>query len=233
VIGRYVYGAVSLLISLTISDTDIMIDMKEVHGMDEENESAGSRYERGRKHWMRHWMRHTAVVPKGFLRYKLLKMLSDKPMSGSEIMSEIEKQTNGYWKPSPGSIYPLLSWLQDQGHIKEATQQEPGIRRYELTEQGKKFLEDEGRTREELDRRLEHFGPTPGLIGPMWFGFDRENAKELRKAARDFGHEMRDFFHELKHQYSKDAAEQAKDALEEAAKKIQDITNKLQEQRKE
>ena len=231
--ARHVYRAVSLLISLTISNTDIMIDMKKVHGMDEENESAGSTYERGRKHWMRHWMRHTAVVPKGFLRYKLLKMLSDKPMSGSEIMSEIEKQTNGYWKPSPGSIYPLLSWLQDQGHIKEATQQEPGIRRYELTEQGKKFLEDEGKTREELDRRLEHFGPTPGLIGPMWFGFDRENAKELRKAARDFGHEMRDFFHELKHQYSKEAAEQAKDALEEAAKKIQDITNKLQEQRKE
>lgn len=230
---RYVYRAVSLLISLTISNTDIVIDMKEIHGMDEEDETAGSTYERGRKHWMRHWMRHTAVVPKGFLRYKLLKMLSDKPMSGSEIMSEIEKQTNGYWKPSPGSIYPLLSWLQDQGHIKEATQQEPGIRRYELTEQGKKFLEDEGKTREELDRRLEHFGPTPGLIGPMWFGFDRENAKELRKAARDFGHEMRDFFHELKHQYSKDAAEQAKDALEEAAKKIQDITNKLQEQRKE
>jgi len=232
-LARHVYRAVSLLISLVISNTDIMIDMKEVNGMDEEDQSAGSTYERGRKHWMRHWMRHTAVVPKGFLRYKLLKMLSDKPMSGSEIMSEIEKQTNGYWKPSPGSIYPLLSWLQDQGHIKEATQQEPGIRRYELTEQGKKFLEDEGKTREELDRRLEHFGPTPGLIGPMWFGFDRENAKELRKAARDFGHEMRDFFHELKRQYSKDAAEQAKDALEEAAKKIQDITNKIQEQRKE
>jgi DNA-binding PadR family transcriptional regulator len=232
-LARHVYRAVSLLISLVISNTDIIIDMKEVNGMDEEDESAGSTYERGRKHWMRHWMRHTAVVPKGFLRYKLLKMLSDKPMSGSEIMSEIEKQTNGYWKPSPGSIYPLLSWLQDQGHIKEATQQEPGIRRYELTEQGKKFLEDEGKTREELDRRLEHFGPTPGLIGPMWFGFDRENAKELRKAARDFGHEMRDFFHELKHQYSKEAAEQAKDALEEAAKKIQDITNKLQEERKE
>jgi DNA-binding PadR family transcriptional regulator len=210
-----------------------MIDMKEVNGMDEEDESARSAYERGRKHWMRHWMRHTAVVPKGFLRYKLLRMLSDKPMSGSEIMSEIEKQTNGYWKPSPGSIYPLLSWLQDQGHIKEAAQQEPGIRRYELTEQGKKFLEDEGKTREELDRRLEHFGPTSGLIGPMWFGLDRENAKELRRAAKDFGHEMRDLFHELRREYSKEAAEQARNTLEEATKKIQDIANKLQEQRKE
>jgi DNA-binding PadR family transcriptional regulator len=201
--------------------------------MDEENESASNAYERGRKRWMRHWMRHTAVVPKGFLRYKLLKMLSSKPMSGSEIMSEIEKQTNGYWKPSPGSIYPLLSWLQDQGHIKEAAQQEPGIRRYELTEQGKRFLDEEGKTREELDKRLEHFGPTPGLIGPMWFAFDRENAKELRKAAREFGHGMRQLFHELRREYSKEAAEQAKDALEEAAKKIQDIADKLEERRKE
>jgi len=210
-----------------------MSDMKERYGMGEEDESPSSMRERRRRHWMRHWMRHTAVVPKGFLRYQLLKMLSEKPMSGSEIMSEMEKQTNGYWKPSPGSIYPLLSWLQDQGHIKEAAQQEPGIRRYTLTEQGKAFLEDEGKTREELDRRLEHFGPAPGLMGPMWFGFDRENTKELRRTARDFGHEARDLFHELRREYSKEAAEQAKIVLEEAAKKIQDITKKLQEQRKE
>ena len=200
--------------------------------MNEEDESAGSARERRHKHWMRHWMRHTAVVPKGFLRYRLLKMLSEKPMSGSEIMSEIEKQTNGYWKPSPGSIYPLLSWLQDQGYIKESVQQEPGIRRYALTEQGKGFLEEESKTRKELDRRLEHFGPGPGF-GPMWFGFDREDAKELRRVAREFFHEVRDLFHELKREYSKDAAEQAMTALQEATKKIRDITNKLQEQRKD
>jgi DNA-binding PadR family transcriptional regulator len=200
--------------------------------MDEEDESASSMSGRRRRHWMRHWMRHTAVVPKGFLRYQLLRMLSEKPMSGSEIMNEMEKQTNGYWKPSPGSIYPLLSWLQDQGYIKEAAQQEPGIRRYTLTEQGKTFLEEEGRTRKELDRRLEHFGPSPGLIVPMWLGFDRENTKELRKVARDFGHEVRDLFHEMRREYSKEAAEQTKIVLEEATKKIQDITKKLQEQRK-
>jgi DNA-binding PadR family transcriptional regulator len=182
---------------------------------------------------MRHWMQHTAVVPKGFLRYQLLRMLNEKPMSGSEIMSEMEKQTNGYWKPSPGSIYPLLSWLQDQRHIKEAAQQEPGIRRYTLTEQGKAFLEEEGRTRKELDRRLEHLGAAPGLMGPIWFGFDRENAKELRRVARDFGHEVRDLFDEMRREYSKEAAEQAKIVLEEATKEIQDIKKKLQEQRKQ
>ena len=80
--------------------------------------------ERVCRHWMRHWMRHTAMVPKGFLRFQLLKMLLERPMSGSEIMSELESETNGYWKPSPGSIYPLLAWLQDQTYIKEADQKE-------------------------------------------------------------------------------------------------------------
>jgi DNA-binding PadR family transcriptional regulator len=210
-----------------------MSDMKKESRMDEEVRSPSSAMERRRRHWMRHWMRHTAVVPKGFLRYQLLNMLSEKPMSGSEIMSETEKQTNGYWKPSPGSIYPLLSWLQDQGYIKEAAQQELGIRRYTLTEQGKAFLEDERKTRKKLDRRLEHFGQSPGFVGSMWFGFDRENAKELRRVARDFAHEVRDLFHEMRREYSKEAAEQAKTVLEEATKKIQDITRKLQEHRKQ
>ncbi|MBS7627233.1 PadR family transcriptional regulator, partial [Candidatus Bathyarchaeota archaeon] len=57
---------------------------------------------------LRHWLRHTAMVPKGFLRYKVLKLLKEKPMAGSEIMGVIEEQTGGYWRPSPGSIYPLL-----------------------------------------------------------------------------------------------------------------------------
>jgi len=106
----------------------------------------------------RHWMRHMAMVPKGFLRYQVLKLLSEKPMSGSEIMSEIEKQTNGHWKPSPGSIYPLLAWLQDKGYIKEVPEQEAGTKRYTLTEQGKNFLEEHEKRREELRRRFRHFG---------------------------------------------------------------------------
>ncbi len=85
----------------------------------------------------RHWMKHMAMVPKGFLRYKVLRLLDEKPMSGSEIMVEIERQTEGRWKPSPGSIYPLLSWLQDKGYIKEAAEQEAGIKRYALTDKAR------------------------------------------------------------------------------------------------
>ncbi|MCS7136732.1 MAG: PadR family transcriptional regulator, partial [Aigarchaeota archaeon] len=67
----------------------------------------------------RHWLRHMAAVPKGFLRLQVLELLNEKPMSGSEIMSEVERRTNGCWRPSPGSVYPLLAWLQDNGYVRE------------------------------------------------------------------------------------------------------------------
>ena len=75
------------------------------------------------------------MVPKGFIRCRVLEALSQKPMSGPEIMEEIQKQTGSFWKPSPGSIYPLLSWLQDNGCIKELPL-ENGLKGYELTESG-------------------------------------------------------------------------------------------------
>ena len=87
------------------------------------------------------WIRHTAMVPKGFIRYRVLEALSQKPMSGSELMDDIERHTGGCWKPSPGSIYPLLSWLQDNGYVKELPV-ENGLKRYELAETGKLLLDD-------------------------------------------------------------------------------------------
>ena len=170
-----------------------------------------------------------AMVPKGFLRYQVLKLLNEKPMSGSEIISEIEKQTSGYWKPSPGSIYPLLAWLQDKGYVKEVAEQEAGIKRYMLTEKGKAFLEEHVKTREELRERFKHFGPGPGFMGPMWFEFYPEKAKELRRATKDLAIAVWNLRDGLRQEYSEKAAEEAKKALEEAAKKIEEIAKKLQE----
>jgi DNA-binding PadR family transcriptional regulator len=217
-----------------VSDVEIDIDndittVVTIMIEDEDSDRQPWEYGSARMHRMKHWMRHMAIVPKGFLRFRLLKMLNEKSLSGSEIMSEMEKETNGYWKPSPGSIYPLLAWLQDKGYINEAAEKEPGIRRYTLTEQGKTFLDQEAKRREELDRRLEHFGATPGFVGPMWSGFDRENAREIRKVAREFGKTVLSLFHEMKREHSKEAIEQATSGLGEMTKKLQEITSKLQE----
>ncbi len=175
----------------------------------------------------RHWMRHTAAVPKGFLRYFVLKLLNEKPMSGSEIMSEIEKRTNGCWKPSTGSIYPLMAWLQEEGYIKETAEKEAGIKRYFLSDKGKAFLEEHIKKKEELRKRFRFFMPPfPELPPPPWLDFP-EKAKGFAEARMKLAKAMWGLRDKLEEAYSENAVREAKEALEQAADKIEEITKKL------
>lgn len=67
----------------------------------------------------------------------VLSMLSSSPKNGVEIMNEIEITTRGWWRPSPGSVYPVLEQLSKEGLIKK---KEDG--KYELTDKGDSQLED-------------------------------------------------------------------------------------------
>ncbi|MCD6563141.1 MAG: PadR family transcriptional regulator [Thermoproteales archaeon] len=70
----------------------------------------------------------------------ILVMLSKKPMSGIDIIKEIEKLSFGFWKPSPGTIYPLLKSLLEEGLIKRIGENNKKI--YTLTEKGKKLAKE-------------------------------------------------------------------------------------------
>ena len=178
-------------------------------------------------HPFRHWMRHMAVVPKGFLRYYVLRLLNEKPMSGSEIMNEIEKRTDGRWKPSPGSIYPLIAWLQDKGYAKEVPEQEAGIKRYTLTDQGKAFLEEHVKRKEELRRRFGFFMPPfPGL---PWFDFYPKKTRELVEAGKKLVKANWNLLDSLREKYSEEVIIEAKEIIEQAAEKIDEIAKKLKE----
>ena len=82
------------------------------------------------------------------LRTWIVTMISRNPMNGAEIMDQIESMSQGWWRPSPGSIYPLLEELTQDGVLRK---REDG--KYELTEKARQ----EG----ELP-----FGP----MGPFGFG---------------------------------------------------------------
>ncbi|MCI4371019.1 MAG: PadR family transcriptional regulator [Thermoplasmata archaeon] len=70
------------------------------------------------------------------LRTWVLSLLSRAPKNGAEIMDSIEEMSQGWWRPSPGSIYPLLDGLQQEGVIRKRPDG-----RYEVTEQAKDELE--------------------------------------------------------------------------------------------
>jgi len=163
----------------------------------------------------RHWSRRTSSVPKGYLRSRVLKLLNEKPMSGAEIMKEIEDKTSMSWKPSPGSVYPLLSWLLESGYTKELADSEAGVRRYELTEEGKKFLEEETQRREQ-NKGARFFGQQfEEWIGPM-----PEEARELVdswRRMRRAGHALR---MRLRDDYSESLAVEAKKLVDDFVEKI-------------
>ncbi|MGA2386000.1 MAG: PadR family transcriptional regulator [Candidatus Bathyarchaeia archaeon] len=62
----------------------------------------------------------------------VLSVLQQSPRNGAEIMDQIELATQGWWRPSPGSVYPTLEELQKEGNIKKL---EDG--KYEITDRGK------------------------------------------------------------------------------------------------
>jgi len=173
------------------------------------------------------WMRHMAAVPKGFLRYYVLKLLNDKPMSGSEIMSEIEKRTDGHWRPSPGSIYPLLAWLQEKGYSKELPNQEPGVKRYTLTEQGKIFLEEHIKRKKELRNKIGFFAPP--FVGPRWFNQYPKECRGLIESGKKLVKSSWKLLDNLRKEYSEEAVAQATDILDDAAKRIEEMAKRLEE----
>jgi DNA-binding PadR family transcriptional regulator len=75
---------------------------------------------------------------RGDIRAGILALLAESPRNGYQIMQELEQRSRGMWRPSPGSVYPALQQLEDEGLIQA---QEAGTGRvFHLTEQGQKYV---------------------------------------------------------------------------------------------
>ncbi|MEH1028839.1 PadR family transcriptional regulator [Micromonospora profundi] len=71
------------------------------------------------------------------VRGAVLALLTERPMHGYEMIQEIDSRTGGAWRPSPGSIYPTLQLLEDEGVIVASTEESGGGRkRFTVTEAG-------------------------------------------------------------------------------------------------
>ena len=68
------------------------------------------------------------------VRAAILALLTERPMHGYEMIKEIDARTGGVWSPSPGSVYPTLQLLEDEGLI--TSEESGGRKRFTLTEAG-------------------------------------------------------------------------------------------------
>ena len=74
-------------------------------------------------------------VKRGDVRAAALALLAEEPRNGYQIIQEIGERSGGVWRPSPGSVYPALQQLEDEGLIRAETP-EGGRSRYALTDGG-------------------------------------------------------------------------------------------------
>lgn len=74
-------------------------------------------------------------VARGDVRAAILALLAEQPMHGYQVINELEERTGGAWKPSPGSVYPTLQMLEDEGLLR--AESDSGRNVFHLTDSGR------------------------------------------------------------------------------------------------
>lgn len=91
-------------------------------------------------------------APRGNVRTAILALLQEGPRHGYQLMQDIAERSNGQWRPSPGSVYPVLSALQDEGLVDD--EKVDGKRVFTLTEAGRAHAQEHA---EELSTVFDGF----------------------------------------------------------------------------
>ena len=114
---------------------------------------------------------------RGNVKAAVLALLDERPMHGYEIMQELETRSSGFWRPSPGSVYPTLQLLEDQGLVKGEDVE--GKRVFSLTDEGKTEAE-------RITAQGEPWAASPG--GPEGNRFRlRQGIMQLGAAVKQVG----------------------------------------------
>ena len=92
---------------------------------------------------------------RGDMKHVILYLLADRPRHGYDIIKEMESRFCGFYSPSPGTVYPTLQMLEDQGLVR--SKEEDGKRIYEITDKGKQELQDRKEKLDGIWDRMENW----------------------------------------------------------------------------
>ncbi|MFA6035920.1 MAG: PadR family transcriptional regulator [Candidatus Micrarchaeia archaeon] len=123
----------------------------------------------------------------GMLRAYLMKSFSEGRKSGYDIMREVKEKTGGRWKPSKGALYPLITEMESRGMIRVVEKGARGMKKYTLTERGRKAFGD---FRKRMIHIGQHHEALGGLLGNVFEGMDEEVYRMMLKARHDILEKM-------------------------------------------
>ena len=147
------------------------------HHEGDQAERGGGRYFRGGGPRGDHSGGPRGRARRGEARYVLLDALRDGPKHGYEIIKALEERSAGRYTPSPGTVYPTMQFLEDQGLVR--AEQEAERRVYALTEQGRAALESHAADLTDFWARFS--GPAASGTAPPEVGFLRDALDDLAR----------------------------------------------------
>jgi DNA-binding PadR family transcriptional regulator len=126
--------------------------------------------------WRSRGGRGGRVFDQGDLKYVILQLLDEKPRHGYEVIKAIEERFGGAYSPSPGTVYPTLTMLEDMGYAK-VNLEEGGKKVYEITDEGRKYLAENRPMVDDIFARISEFAQN--LFG--------EPMMQVHRAFKDVG----------------------------------------------
>ena len=157
------------------------------------------------------------------LQLVILALLAEKPSHGYEIIKALEERSGGFYSPSPGMVYPALTYLEEIGHA--SVESEGAKKLYRITDEGRAYLEQNRRTVDAIFAQLAWIGAKMEHVRRVFTG-DDAGASEGDDRPRGWGselHKARNMLREaLAAMMDASAEEQRRvaDILERAAKAI-------------
>jgi DNA-binding PadR family transcriptional regulator len=106
------------------------------------------------------------------LRLVLLMLLAERPSHGYELIKSLEERSGGFYSPSPGMVYPALTWLEDIGYAQVTT--EGAKKRYAITDAGREYLKQHQEAAAAILSQLEHIARRLGRMRAAFSGFEAE-----------------------------------------------------------
>ena len=120
----------------------------------------------------------------GEIKFVILRLLREKPRHGYEVIKALEERMAGCYTPSPGTVYPTLQMLEDQGYVRGVEAE--GKKVYEITPEGIKYLDEHRDMLDEIIDRVRETVQdfTGGAIGELQGEFARLARGTFRHAWR-------------------------------------------------
>jgi DNA-binding PadR family transcriptional regulator len=150
------------------------------------------------------------VFEQGDLKYVILRLLDERPRHGYEIIKELEARSGGTYSPSPGTVYPTLTLLEDLGYAR-ATPEEGGKKIYEITDAGRAHLKENRGQVDDIFERIAQFGAS-------FFG---DAMMEVNRAMGDLARAV--YANAPRHAGDPERLRRVREVLERAARDLQEI----------